>query len=188
MLKQLKKAAIRQFLDRYKQQKLRNSNTTLAHSLATSRAMLEQAKYCFLITHGENDRCSTRLVQPIVDLDEMIVWIGTHPGLRKVAEIKNNAHVTLAFENTKEDASLVLYGTAQIETSSAKRKRYWKYEWRLFFPNGPESDDYVVIRIEPSTMELMNFKRNVVQEPFGLSPVILERTNDKWDIVKGAVL
>lgn len=187
MFKRFKKAAIRRFLDAYKQQKLRNSDTTLAHSLATSRAMLKQAKYCFLITHGENGRCSTRLVQPIVDLEEMIIWIGTHPGLRKVAEIKNNADVTLAFENPREDSSLVLYGTAQLETSSTKRKRYWKYEWRLFFPGGPESDDYVVIRIEPSIIELMNFKKNIVQEPFGLRPVILERADGKWDIVKGAV-
>ncbi len=188
MFKRFKKAAIDRFLDAYKQQKLRNSNTTLAHCMATSRAMLAQAKYCFLITHGENGRCSTRLVQPIVNLDEMIVWIGTHPGLRKVAEIKNNADVTLAFENLKEDASLVLYGTAQIETSSAKRKRYWKYEWRLFFPDGPESNDYVAIRIEPSTIELMNFQKNIVQEPFGLRPIILERADDKWDFAKEPIL
>ncbi len=179
---------VRRFLDSYKQRKLQNANATLAHSLTATRTLLNHAKYCFLITQGKDGYCSTRLVQPIVDLDEIVIWFGTHPGLRKVDEIKQNSHVTLAFENTREDSSLILYGKAEIDTTLANRKRYWKYEWRLFFPNGPLSDDYVVIRFEPTKIELMNFKRNIVQEPFGLSPVVLQKRHDQWQIAKGTYL
>ena len=50
----------------------------------------------------------------------------------------------------------------------------------LIFPNGPGGDDFVSIRVEPTEMELMNFKRNIVPEPFGLKPVRLIKDKENW--------
>lgn len=48
----------------------------------------------------------------------------------------------------KEDANLIVYGEARIETDLAVKKRYWKGTWRLFFPNGLASDEYVICKKE----------------------------------------
>ncbi|MCP4670322.1 MAG: pyridoxamine 5'-phosphate oxidase family protein [Desulfobacula sp.] len=144
--------------------------------------MLKQSKYCILITNNEKQCPSARMVQPIVDFNTFTIWLGTNPNLRKIKEIEKNPHVTLAFSNDKEHANLILYGKADIIHDIQKRKSHWIFSWRLFFPGGPCGDDFVSIRVEPLKMELMNFKKSVVPEPFGLKPVKLIKSADKWQI------
>ncbi len=169
-------------LDAYKRRKERLSDVSQAHSLDVARMMLKKAKYAHLISHNENGWSSARLIQPIVDLDNFVIWIGTHPNLRKVSEVRQDNKVTLAFMDEKEDANLIVYGEAHVETALAMKKSHWKGTWRLFFPDGPASDNYVVIRVDPMRMEIMNFKHNVVQAPFGLKPAVLVKKNRQWEI------
>jgi len=145
--------------------------------------MLGKAKNCFLISHGQEGWCSTRLVRPKIDCENLVFWIGTSPKLRKVIEIKKNSKVTLAFENTKQHANLILYGDATIETDPTLKKQHWQLDFEMFYPEGPESQDYVLLRFEASRIELMNFKRNILAEPFGLKPSLLIKEQGQWSVV-----
>jgi len=78
------------------------------------------------------------------------------------------------------NANIIIYGKAQIVKDLGERRKHWIGSWLLFFPNGPKGDDFVSIRVEPMEMELMNFKRNIVPEPFGLKPVKIINNNDNW--------
>ena len=180
MFTEMKKSAMPRLLELYKKRKQKRANTSVEHCLEVVRGMLKEAKYCFMITHGENGRMSTRLVQPIADLDNFNIWIGTNPNLRKVKELEKDNNITIAFESTKDDANLIIYGKARIEKSQELCNRYWKDEWMLFFSDGPGGRDYCVVCIEPEQIELMNFARDVVQEPFGLSPIVLVKAGDGW--------
>jgi general stress protein 26 len=178
MLKRIKVS----FLERYKARKQKNRDLTKDHALHTARVMLERAKYCFLITQSTESWCSARLLEPIVDAEDFILWFGTHPSSRKVKEIKTNPHVTVALENVSENANLVLYGVAVIEDNAEIKQQQWKETWRMFFPNGPLGQDYVVIKVEVKRMELMNFSRNVIPEPFGLKPLVFTKQETTWGI------
>jgi general stress protein 26 len=173
---------VRFLLDSYKKRKQDACDDGVENCLATVRAMLKKAKYAFLVTHGADGWCSTRLVQPISDFDGSLIWIGTNPALRKVREIQTDSKTTLAFDDAKEDASLVFYGETRVETDPSLRRRYWKEGWRLFFPKGPAGDDYTLLRMELKKIELMNFSRNVVPEPFGLRPAVLINKNGVWGV------
>lgn len=102
-----------------------------------------------------------------------MLWFGTNPTLLKVQEIENDPRVTVAIQDRRENASLVLYGTARIERDVALRRRWWLGTWRLLFPNGPAGDPYVVLQFEAERVELLNFRRDVIPEPFGLRPLVL---------------
>ena len=184
MLKPFQKTLARRFLDAYKARKQRTANLTLEHALDVVQAMLKHAQYGFLITHSTDGACSARLVQPIVDDREaFVLWIGTSPASRKVREIEADPRVTFAIEMRRENANLVLYGTARIERDIGVRRKRWLDAWRLFFPDGPTGDDYVVIRFEAERIELMNFSRNVIAEPFGLRPLVLVR-REAWTLAE----
>lgn len=182
MLNRLRRNLARRALDSYKAWKQRHADLSLDHALDVVRAMLKRAKYCFLITNSGGLWPSARLVQPIVDgTDEFVLYFGTGPKLRKAREIEANPHVTVAIEDERENANLILYGTASLEHDLETRRRRWIGTWRMFFPGGPRSDGYVVIRFTAERVELMNFSRNVVAEPFGLRPLALVRTADgEW--------
>ncbi len=170
---------------RYKSYKQKSCNTTLDHCINVAQHLRNKAKYCFLISNGNDGWCSTRLVQPIFKKNHssFTIGIGTHPESKKVQELWLNNKVTLAFENTREDASLVIYGKAFIETEIDVKRQYWQKVWKMFFPGGFKSKDYVVLRVEPQRMEVLSFKQNITPEPFGLKSVALELNQEKqWDL------
>jgi len=181
----LRKTIVRALLDSYKSRKQKACDTSLEHSLAAAWETVASTKYAFFISHGASGWPTARLVEPIFDRDEGLFWIGTNPGLRKVAEVRENPKVTLAYGNQRERANLVVFGTASIEPEPELRRRYWKGEWRMFFPDGPLGRDYVLLRIEPERMEVLSFRRDVVPEPFGLRPVKLVRRDGEWVVDPG---
>lgn len=67
-----------------------------------------------------------------------------------------------------------------LHTENAMRQKYWKSMWSLFFPDGPISNDTILICVKPVKLELMDFKRNIIPEPFGLKPLSLEQRENRW--------
>ncbi len=182
MIKKLNKTIGRFILDKYKRSKQSSANTSLSHCLHVAHRTIGNTKYCFLISNGSDNFSSARYVEPIVEDDLSTIWIGTNPELRKIKEIQENPNITLAFGDTRERANIVIYGEASVESDITLRKRYWKNEWRLFFPNGPIGDDYILIKVRTFRMEIMSFHRNVIQEPFGLKPISLIYQDNKWNV------
>ena len=173
---------IRSLLGFYKRRKQSNSDISVENCLHAARVTATKTKYCFLITSGKDSWPGARLVEPICDLEEFVFFVGTNPTLKKVKEIATCPNVVLAFGNAAENANLVVYGMATISTEPAMKRRYWKGAWRLFFPNGPNGDDYTVVTIRAEKMEVLSFRRNVIAEPFGLRPMVLQRTPGGWAI------
>ena len=167
-------------LNAYKRRKRAGVDLSPEHCLRVARRLASRTKYCHLITTAPGGAPSARLVQPIVEADGLEFFIGTNLESRKVTEIAAHPAVTLAFNQSDEDASLVVYGTATVHHEPDLKEEYWKSTWRLFFPEGPQSDNYVVIRVRAERMELLSFQRNVIPEPFGLRPVVLVRGEEGW--------
>jgi general stress protein 26 len=182
MFKKIKKALGKRILETYKRRKQKSFNSSIDHCLISTRLMLKKSKYCFLITNSDRRWPSARMVQPVIDFDTFEIWFGTNPSLRKVREIEQNPFVTIAFGNDIENANIIIYGKASIVRDIAERKKHWISSWLLFFPNGPKGDDFVSIRVVPSEMEMMNFKRNIVPEPFGLKPLRLFKDKGNWTV------
>lgn len=180
MFGKINKKIGRYLLDSYKRSKQKSADNSLDHCLQAARETINKTKYCFMISSGAGGWSSARYVEPIVEKDFSALWIGTNPNLRKIKEIQENPKVTLAFGNHQERANIVIYGEASLKTDITLRKKYWKGVWRLFFPSGPAGDEYVLIKVQPLKMEIMSFHRNIVQEPFGLKPIVLNYKNSEW--------
>jgi general stress protein 26 len=185
MLNRLKKRFGKSFLNKYKLRVQKNSNTSLGHCLKVAKEMIIKSKYCFLITNGEGNWPSARMVQPILESDTFVVWFGTNPTLRKIREIKENPYVTIAFGQESDNANLIIYGKSSIENGVRERVKHWIGSWIMFF-SSPRGEDFVSIRVEPMEMEIMNFKRYIVTEPFGLKPIRLKINKGIWEITNKA--
>lgn len=185
MLNRLKKRFGKSFLNKYKLRVQKNSNTSLEYCLKVAKEMINKSKYCFLITNGEENWPSARMVQPIVESDTFVIWIGTNPTLRKIREIKENPYVTIAFGQESDNANLIIYGKSTIENGVRERIKHWIDSWIMFF-SSPRGEDFISIRVEPMEMEIMNFKRYIVTEPFGLKPIRLKINKGIWEITNKA--
>lgn len=151
--------------------------------LHITRNTLDSVQYCFFLTVAEDGRPNARVVQHFKPEDDsLVMWFGTSTTSRKANDIRRDHRVSVAVQHDPEIAYVVLHGTGEIMTDVALRQRYWLKEWVPFFPAGPTGDDFIVIRFEPTRIELLNFSREITPAPFGLQHADLKRVNDVWVI------
>lgn len=155
---------------------------SIEHALAVTRATIEAAEFCFLVTLSESGPPNARVMQPFGPEENLGIWFGASLGSRKVREIERDPRVTVGYELGEEGAYVTLLGTAQIVTDLETRRRYWRESFEAFWPEGPDSDDYVAIRFVPQRIEIMNIEREVAPEPFGLQPLVVTRSDGGWTL------
>ena len=148
--------------------------------LENAKSSMRSAEYCILITLGDSGEANARLVQPFEPEADMTIWVGTWSKSRKVREIQKDGRVTLAFHDKENTAYVTLLGSAQIENDINQKRKYWREEWLGFIPQGPDGDDYVLVKFIPLRIELMSFASGVLPKPYGLKPAAVVRSEDLW--------
>ena len=142
--------------------------------------MLATHPYGFLVSAGNGGRPHARLVAHSgVDRD-LSIWIGTSPASRKVTEIERAGQATYAVEDRASFASLAMSGIATIESEVEVRVARWNEDFRPFFPDGPEGNDFVLIHLVPDEIELIDFANGVHPDPYGLVSQRYIDTTDGW--------
>jgi len=148
--------------------------------LATARAIMKAADYCFFMSTGESGEINARLMHPFEPDADFNVWLGASPSSRKVREILKQNKVTLAFINPRSTAYVTIVGTAVLESTPELKQKYWRSYWTDMYPGGPENSEYILIKITPYRVEFMNFTNAALPQPFGLKPNGLEKKDGAW--------
>src|SRR5258708_21283271 len=82
--------------------------------IATAREIMKTARYCALITLDSAGRPQARAMDPLSPEENMVVWLGTNPKSRKVAEIRRNQRVTLYYFVPEYRAYVTISGNSRI--------------------------------------------------------------------------
>jgi general stress protein 26 len=119
------------------------------------KIMKKASDFAFFAT-GDGDQPRVRAVSPLVEND-MSIWVATMLSSRKVQQIRKNPKVNLAFvvpPNGEQSATVM--GEAEIIKDMKQKKRIWgllSYDPSQFFPEGPESKEYCVLKINIKQIE-----------------------------------
>ncbi|MGI5170649.1 pyridoxamine 5'-phosphate oxidase family protein [Spirillospora sp. CA-253888] len=141
--------------------------------------VLRANPYGFLTT-VDDGRPHTRLVQHVGVDPDGTVWIGTSPASRKAAEISRRPAVSYAVEDRAAFAYLCLQTEADLVDDMDERTGRWQDGLEAFFPDGPAGDDFVLIRLRPHRLEVMDFSRGIHPDPYGLVAAVAELRDGSW--------
>ncbi len=89
--------------------------------------------------------------------EDMILYTASFASSRKIAQIKENNNVHIAFGADPKNWVLPyvnVEGAAEILTDPETKERCWKATFAQFF-KGPDDPNYVVIKITPGVIEYM---------------------------------
>lgn len=128
--------------------------------IVAAREIMKTARYCALITVDSVGRPHARAMDPFPPDDQMIVWLGTNPKSRKVAEIRHNHRVTLYYFDREEQAYVTIYGLARIVSDANEKAKHWKDEWKDFYPD--REHGYSLIVVVPEKLEVINQKQGII--------------------------
>ena len=81
------------------------------------------------------------------------LWFFTRAQTPKVAELKKDSQVNLAYADPSNQNYVSVSGKAEIVTDKAKAKELWSTQMEAWFPQGPEDESVVLIKVTGKTAE-----------------------------------
>ena len=119
--------------------------TEMARILAILR---DNREHAFLAT-CDGGQPDLRVMAPFVE-DDLAVWFVTLPNARKVGQMKRNPRLCLSFVDIPGYArEAKVFGEAVFVTDPALKHHVWSLGTELprYFPGGPDSPEFTVIRV-----------------------------------------
>jgi general stress protein 26 len=161
------------------------SDEQIERWLAAARKTIATVRHCWVATRAEDGGANARAVRinpGAPGSDEWTRRFVCRRGSRKVAEIRRDPRVTLAYQEDRENAYVALGGIASLIEDRAEMRSLWPAG-----SGGSFSDDFIdanmiVARIEVDRIEL--HVRGITREPYGHGRTLIERgTGGGWRYV-----
>jgi general stress protein 26 len=131
--------------------------------LVAAREIIKETTYCGLVTIDPTGQPQVRTMNPFPVNDELITWFATSRNSRKVREIKNNPKVCVYYANHLSAKGYVnITGTAEVIDDKELLKKMKRDYWENI-PNW--QDIFVLIKIVPRTIEVINYKHGLTNDP-----------------------
>lgn len=131
--------------------------------LGAARTMMEDARYCGLVTFDASGEARARTMDPFLPEADMTIWLGTHRESRKVQEIRSDPRVTLYYQAPGGTGYVTVFGKASIIDDPAEEASRWKEEWAAFYLD--PAADYLLIRVTPERLEIIDYLNGIVGDP-----------------------
>lgn len=81
------------------------------------------------------------------------LWFATSAKSGKIAEIKANPNVNVAYADPGKNIYVSVSGTASVVDDAAKLEELWSPAMKLFFPDGKDDADIRLVKVETRTAE-----------------------------------
>lgn len=142
--------------------------------LAAAREVMAGARFCTLVTLGLDGHPQARVVDPFAPEQDMTVWVATKPLSRKVAQLRKDPRTTLSCFDARKNAYVTLLGQARLVEEPEEKAKRWKEEWAAFYKDRNRGDDYLLIRLKPTHLEIVSYADGLVGDDQTWRPVELD--------------
>ena len=116
--------------------------------------LLENLDIAMLTTVGKDGYLVSRpLSTQKSSFDGRHVWFFTEADSPKVAEIRRNPKVNLAYASKDKNTYVSLAGKASVNRDPTLRAQFWNDAMKAFFPKGVNDPNLVLLEVEPRTVE-----------------------------------
>jgi general stress protein 26 len=153
--------------------------------LAAARETVASISHCWLATRGLGGGANARTVRISPGAsggDEWTRRFLCRRGSRKVAEMRNDPGVTLAYQSDTGNAYVALVGRACLVDDLTEMRSLWPAASDKLFPAGFADANMMVVRVDVDRIEI--HVRGVTREPFGYGRTLVEREpNMRWRFV-----
>jgi len=131
--------------------------------ILAAREIIKETTYCALATIDSTGQPQIRTMNPFPANNELITWFATSRTSRKVREIKSNSKVCVYYaDHISAKGYVAITGLAEViddkELLLKMKRDYWNS-----IPNW--QNKFVLIKIVPKTMEVINYKHGLNNDP-----------------------
>lgn len=113
--------------------------------------LLQAFPTAMLVTRSPTGVLRSRPMMVIRRQNDPSLWFAARFDSAQVAELVQDPQVNVAFH--RKDASVSVSGKAALVHDRLIVRELWQDTWRLWFPDGPEEMELVLVQVTPSTAE-----------------------------------
>ncbi|MCM2535374.1 pyridoxamine 5'-phosphate oxidase family protein [Neobacillus ginsengisoli] len=98
--------------------------------------------------------------------EDLTLYSPTKKDTEKMDEIENNPYVSVLLgyeEKGQSDAYVEILGTSSINDTEALKNQFWEESFNKWF-EGPNDPNYVLLKIQPETVRILNLTGEPPQE------------------------
>ena len=136
--------------------------------------IMQRARFCTLVTIGEDGHPQARVIDAFPPDGQMVVWMATNALTRKVAEIRKDPRVTLSYFDPNTMGYVTLLGKAALVTDGAEKAKRWKEDWAKLYTDKNRGDDYLLIKVTPIRLEVSVESQGITNDPKTWRPVVVD--------------
>ena len=114
--------------------------------------LIKEVRIALLVTSADQGLRGRPMAAMNKDFDGEL-WFASRRDAPKLDEIKDDAHVLLAYSEPKDQNYVSVAGNARVVQDVAKVKELWSEPMRVWFPKGPEDPDIALIRVTVTSAE-----------------------------------
>ena len=148
--------------------------TREAKILASAKELMQQARYCALITVDDASQPQARTVDPLPGDGGLEVWVLTNLSSRKVAQLRHNPRATLYYFTQTSPGYVTLLGEATVIESAADKASAWRPAWGEARRTQIAREEFVLIHFRPHRLEIVSYAHGLANDPKTMLPVILD--------------
>lgn len=118
----------------------------------------------------------TLISRPLQTLEfdaDHVLWFATDANSEKAAEIKANPHIGLSYADRRDNSYVSVSGPARILRDPQKLEELWTPAMSIFFPQGKDDPDLVLIRVEIERAEYWDGPGTIVGKMLYLAAAAL---------------
>jgi general stress protein 26 len=82
--------------------------------------------------------------------DDLTLFFTTNTSSAKVSQIINNAKASVYYCEPKSWHGFMCQGTMEIVNDKSIKHSIWLDEWKMYYPDGKDSEDYAILKLKPS--------------------------------------
>lgn len=86
--------------------------------------------------------------------DDGTLWFFTYAASKKVRDVQAGSRVSLGYADPGKNLWVSVAGTGEVVRDDATKKRLWSAPLKVFFPDGPEDPEVVLLKVTPAEGEI----------------------------------
>ena len=140
-IKSMEKVFIKQGLELIKNADSAYLTTIDSNGFPSTRAMLNL----------KNGKQFPKLVDFMAQFDEdLTLFFTTNTSSTKIKQIINNNKVSVYYCDSKSWHGFMCQGEIEIVTDKILKHAIWLNEWKMYYPDGKDSEDYAILKLKPN--------------------------------------
>lgn len=142
--------------------------------LDAAREIIATARYATLGTIGPDGHPQARVVDPFAPDSGFVVMVATNARSRKAAEIAAEPRVSLLYFDAAGGSYVTVVGRAELVRDQSTKGAFWKEEWAAFYQDRNLGEDYLLIRVRPTRLEISSERHGIRNDSLTWQPTMVQ--------------